>query len=45
MADNTNLDENIAWLEQKLRITNEDFYHEILDPVVVLNYLKAIRAR
>jgi len=45
MADNTNLDENIAWLEQKLRTTNEDFYNEILDPVVVLNYLKAVKKR
>ena len=43
MVDNTNLDENIAWLEQKLRKTNEDFHHEILDPVIVLKYLKAIR--
>ena len=33
---------NIAWLEQKINKTSEDYHQEILDPVIVLNYLKGL---
>jgi len=37
-----NLESNIAWLEQKIRRTDEDYHHQILEPEVVLNFLKSI---
>ena len=33
---------SIAWLEQKIRMTDQDYHHEILEPEIVLNFLKGI---